>query len=47
MLHSGDFELNVINLTERLERSRDDNALKFVSNGIFLNVSILRVRRVI
>lgn len=47
VLHSGDFELNVINPTERLERSRDDNALKFASNGIFLNVLILRVRRVI
>ena len=47
MLHSGDFELNVIDLAERLERSRDDNALKFASNGIFLNVLILRVRRII
>ena len=34
-LHSGDFELNIINLTERLERSRDNHALKFASKGIF------------
>ena len=35
MLHPGDFELNIMNLAERLERSRDNHALKFASKGIF------------
>ena len=34
MLRPGDFELNIINLAERLERSRDNHALKFASKGI-------------